>query len=98
MEWELFETAIPGIPNGASFYLYGGIILLACFAIIHYYLYMRLRDTGYNKTIFNFLLVEVPVDYLRRRAKYGWSPWPAYLMWPFLLIGCCLFVIGVFRL
>jgi len=98
MSWEPFETVTPGIHNSASFYLYSGIILLACFAIIHYYLYMRLRDTGYDKTIFNFLLVEVPLDYLRRRMKYGWSPWPAYLMWPFLLIGCSLFVIGVFRL
>jgi hypothetical protein len=98
MVWELFESVMPVIGNGASLYLYSGIILLAGFAIIHYYLYMRLRDTGYDKTIFNFLLVEVPVDYLRRRAKYGWSPWPAYLMWLFLLIGSCLLVIGVFRL
>jgi hypothetical protein len=86
------------IQNGAGFYLYSGIALLTCFAIIHYYLYLRLRDTGYNKNIFNFLLVEVPIDYLRVRVKYGWSPWPAYLMWPFLLIGSALFIIGVFKL
>ncbi len=98
MELKSLEIVLAGILNGARPYLYSGIILLACFAIVHYYLYLRLRDTGYHKTIFDFLLVEVPVDYLRLRAKYGWSPWPAYLMWPFLLIGAVLFVIGVSRL
>src|SRR6266481_4518622 len=98
MDWQILGTGLTRIQNGAGFYLYSGIALLACFAIIHYYLYQRLRDTGYNKNIFTFLLVEVPVDYLRVRAKYGWSPWPAYLMWPFLLIGSALLIIGVFKL
>lgn len=84
--------------HGATFYLYSGMFLLACFAIIHYYLYLRLRDAGHNKHILNFLLVEVPLDYLRVGAKYGWSPWPAYLMWLPLVLGLTLFVIGVFRL
>jgi hypothetical protein len=98
MELKFLENVLAGVLNGARPYLYSGIILLACFAIVHYYLYLRLRDTGYHKTIFDFLLVEVPLDYLRLRTKYGWSPWPAYLMWPFLLIGAVLFVIGVSRL
>jgi hypothetical protein len=98
MEWELFGTSVSVLQHGARFYLYVGIFLLASFAIIHYYLYLRLRDTGYSKHIFNFLLVEIPVDYLRLRTKYGWSPWPAYLMWLVLLVGAVLFVIGVFRL
>ncbi len=87
-----------GIQQGPTVYLYVGIFLLACFASIHYYLYLRLRDTGYKKSIFNFLLVEIPVDYLRIRAKYGWSAWPAYLVWPALIGGLVLFVIGVFKL
>jgi len=98
MDLEILGTGLTRIQHGAIFYLYSGMALLACFAIIHYYLYLRLRDTGYNKNIFNFLLVEVPVDYLRVRVKYGWSPWPAYLMWHFLLIGLALLVTGVFKL
>ena len=98
MDWQILGARFDQNPNGAGFYLYSGIALLASFAIIHYYLYLRLRDTGYNKNILNFLLVEVPIDYLRARAKYGWSPWPAYLMWPFLLIGSALLIIGVFKL
>jgi hypothetical protein len=82
----------------AKFFLYSGMFLLAFFAAVHYYLYLRLRDIGYKKHIFNFLLVAVPVDYLRNKAKYGWSAWPAYLMWPLLVCGLVLFVIGVFRI
>ena len=82
----------------AKFFLYSGMLLLAFFAVVHYYLYLRLRDIGYGKHIFNFLLVAIPVDYLRNRAKYGWSAWPAYLVWPLLIVGLVLFAIGVFRL
>jgi len=81
-----------------KFFLYFGMFVLAFFAAAHYYLYLRLRDIGYKKHIFNFLLVAVPVDYLRNRTKYGWSAWPAYLVWPLLVGGLVLLVIGVFRL
>jgi hypothetical protein len=80
----------------AKFFLYSGMFLLAFSAAVHYYLYLRLRDIGYRKHI--FLLIAVPVDYLRNRAKYGWSAWPAYLVWLLLVGGLVLFVIGVFRL
>jgi hypothetical protein len=96
--WEILSASLTLLNFGSNFYLYAGVACLACFAIIHYYLYLRLRDTGYNKSIFDFLLVEVPVDYLRLRTKYGWSPWPAYLLWPALVAGLVLFVIGVSKL
>jgi hypothetical protein len=82
----------------AKFFLYSGIFLLAFFAAVHYSLYLRLRDIGYRKHIFNLLLVAVPADYLRNRTKYGWSAWRAYLVWPLLVGGLALFVIAVFRL
>jgi hypothetical protein len=78
--------------------LYVGFFLLGGFATLHYFLYLRLRDIGIDKTIFDFLLVAVPVDYLRNRQKYGWSVWPVLLMWVFLLAGISVFVMGVFRL
>jgi hypothetical protein len=74
------------------------MFFLGSFAVVHYYLYLRLRDIGIRKHIFAFLLVEVPADYLRNRTKYGWSAWPAYLMWALLVSGLSLFVIGAFRL
>jgi hypothetical protein len=78
--------------------LYAGIFMLGAFAIMHYYLYLRLRDIGIKKTIFDFLLVAVPVEYLRNRAKHGWPVWPVYLMLVLLLAGISVFVIGVSRL
>jgi len=80
-----------------QFLLYVGIFLIGFSASIHYYLYLRLRDTGKNYVIFN-LLEEVSKDYLRNRTKYGWPAWPAYLMWALLICGLVLFVTGVFRL
>lgn len=97
MEWRLFGSIVIGT-QPAQFYLYAGMFLLACFASTHYYLYLRLRDVGYNKSILNFLLFEVPLDYLRLRRNHGWSPWPAYLIWPTLLAGIALLVTGVFKL
>ena len=79
-------------------YLYAGIFFLAWFAILHYYLYLRLRDAGHSKDISNFLPVEIPVDYWRLREKYEWSPWPAILVWPALVAGVSLIVVGIFRL
>ena len=77
--------------------LYVGIFLLGGFAAVHYYLYLRLRDIGINKTIFDFLLVTVPIEYLRNREKHGWPVWPVFLMWGLLLAGVLIFVAGVFR-
>jgi len=78
--------------------MYCGIFLLAGFSITHYYLYLRLRDVGYRKSIFNFLLGEVPVDYLRLSRKHGWPRWPAYVIWPILVSGLILLSVGVFSL
>lgn len=86
------------VPAQAAPYLYGGVFLLACFAILHYYLYLRLRDAGLRKDISNFLLIEIPFDYWRLRAKHKWSPWPAILVWPALVGGLLLFALGIFRL
>jgi hypothetical protein len=38
---------------GTKVLLYAGIFLLAGFAVLHYFLYLRLRDIGINKTMFN---------------------------------------------
>ena len=82
----------------AKIFIYCGMSFLAGFSSIHYYLYLRLRDVGYRKSIFNFLLAEVPVDYLRLSTKHGWSRWPAYVIWPILIGGLVLFSVGVLNL
>jgi hypothetical protein len=41
---------------------------------------------------------DVPLQYLRIRNQHGWSPWPAYLLWPAAVIGVVCLVIGLFQL
>jgi MFS superfamily sulfate permease-like transporter len=38
------------------------------------------------------------MQYLKVRSRHGWSPWPAYLLWPCLLAGVFSLVFGLFRL
>lgn len=80
-----------------EFYLYAGVLLLGCSSAIHYFLYLRLRDTGRNYIMFNWLW-PVLADYLGVRSKYGWSPWPVYLVLLTMVVGLVLLCVGVFRL
>jgi len=56
-----------------QFYLYAGILLIGSSAAIHYFPYLRLRDTGRKYIAFNLVAV-ILSDYLRERVKHGWSP------------------------
>ena len=78
--------------------LYAGILLVGGFSVLHYFLYLRLRDVGINKTLLGYFLVAVPVEYLRNRGKYGWPAWPVVLMCGLVLVGFLVFVVGLFRL
>jgi hypothetical protein len=40
----------------------------------------------------------LPAKYLKVRSEHGWSPWPAYLLWPSLILGIVSLVVGLFRL
>ena len=40
----------------------------------------------------------LPAEYLRILKQWGWSPWPAYSIWPCLLAGIVLLIVSVSRL
>ena len=40
---------------------------------------------------------ELSAHYLAIRSKYGWSPWPAYLMWPCQISAVLLLLVGLLR-
>lgn len=40
---------------------------------------------------------ELPAHYLEVRSKYGWSPWPVYLMWSCQIAGVLTLVVGLLR-
>jgi hypothetical protein len=63
----------------AEIYLYTGVLLLGSSAALHYFLYLRLRDTGRNYIVFDWFW-PVLTDYSRLRSKNRWSPWPVYLV------------------
>ena len=46
------------------------------------------------------MIATVPLAhlYLKARKQKGWSPWPAYLIWIYLVMGLAAFVAGLFRL
>jgi hypothetical protein len=41
---------------------------------------------------------ELPAKYLKVCSQHRWSSWPVYLMWPSIILGLALLVIGLFRL
>ncbi|HWF40425.1 MAG TPA: hypothetical protein VG322_18000 [Candidatus Acidoferrales bacterium] len=40
---------------------------------------------------------ELSAHYLALRSKYGWSPWPVYLMWPCQFSAVLLLLVALFR-
>jgi hypothetical protein len=66
-------------------------------------IHLRLRTVGDNSyQLFTvptgFLAIRISRAYLNARRNYGWSPWPAYGIWLFLLGGVRLAIVGVARM
>ena len=93
MEFELSRLSF----FGPQSYLYAGVLLVGCSAAMLYFLYLRLGDAGRKYIAFE-LPARLISDYLRVRSQYGWSPWPAYLVWPIAIAGWALFFVGVTKL
>jgi hypothetical protein len=76
-----------------------GFLLIACAALLFIHIQFKMRSIGY-KTYPLFAGpgdYGLPLKYLRVGSKYGWSPWPAYLIVPCLLIGFTLLIFGILR-
>jgi hypothetical protein len=77
-----------------------GLLLVCTFAVLFTHVQFKMRAVGY-KTYPAFARPydwTLPAEYLKVRSKHGWSPWPVYLMWPCLVVGIIILVIGLFRL
>lgn len=44
-------------------------------------------DSGYK----------LPSEYLKVRKERGWSPWPAYLIWPLYILGALVLILGLLQ-
>jgi hypothetical protein len=77
-----------------------GFLLIGAFSVLFVHIQFKMREAGYR----TYPLVSrpsdwrLPAEYLRIAKKRGWSPWPVYLMWPCLIVGIVLLIVGVSRL
>jgi len=69
-----------------------GVFLILSWAGLSYLIEFRMRRAGYGYNPFKFPRA---FKYASVRGKHGWSPWPAYLVWPCLLGGIVLLAVGV---
>jgi hypothetical protein len=80
-----------------------GLLLIGCSSVLFIHIQFKMIRAGY-KTSYTFLRLNIangwdtPSQYLRVRAKHSWSPWPAYLLFPCVIVGIALLVFGLFRL
>ena len=62
-----------------------GFLLIGVAGTLLVHIQLKMVKRGYKFPYRKYLAkrnFEVPRDYLRMRTQYGWSPWPAYLIWP----------------
>ncbi len=77
-----------------------GFLLIGSASAMFMHIQFKMIRAGY-KTSWGKLPAngwDTPFAYLRVRSKHGWSPWPAYLLWPCMIVGIVIFALGVFRL
>ena len=58
---------------------------------------LRLRDAGVRGVFWQGGTLDYGI-YLRLRKEKRWSPWPVYLIVPFLLFGVGFIVFGLFMM
>jgi len=77
-----------------------GFFLIGSGAVLFVHIQFKMRAVGYD----TFPLISTPKDwglpfeYLKIRGKHGWSPWPAYLVWPCYVAGTALLLFGLSHL
>ena len=76
-----------------------GLGLVAVFLLLLAYIKFKLKHSGYGTAplFFHPRDWELPADYRAVQSKQGWSPWPEFLIWPCLVAGVAILLIGLLR-
>jgi hypothetical protein len=76
-----------------------GLSLICTFSVLFVHIQFKMRE-GYRTCPLVLRPGDwgLPAEYLRIRKRRGWSEWPVYLMWPCLISGMVLLIVGVSRL
>jgi hypothetical protein len=75
-----------------------GFLLIGTAGFLFIHLQLKMTRAGYKTYLWSAKKWETPTEYLRVRARHGWSPWPVYLFGPCLLLGVAALIFGLFRL
>ncbi len=82
-----------------------GFLLVGVSAVLYNHMQMNMVREGYKPSYSFFIPAVISpkawtslTEYLRVRSKHGWSPWPAYLIWPSFFVGVALLLFGMFHL
>jgi hypothetical protein len=72
------------------------------FIVIHnglfFFVQSLMRGVGYKTSLFfsRWSDLGIPFKYLQIRRRYGWSPWPVYVMWSSLILAAITMAMIVF--
>lgn len=72
-----------------------GLLFIAGGTFLYFHIQLKMIRAGYP---LRANALETPAQYLKVYARNGWSPWPAYLLGPCILLGIVLLILGLFRL
>jgi hypothetical protein len=81
-----------------------GLALIGAASALFFHVAVKLSRVGFRSyVVFKPPLIlasnwAIPAQYLKLCRKHGWSPWPAYCLWPCLAVGILCLVFGLFRL
>ncbi len=81
-----------------------GLMLIGGAVVLYTHIQLQMIRAGY-KTSYAYLKRPVLasnnwltlVQYLKVRAKHGWSPWPVYLLGPCFVLGIIVLLLGFLR-
>ena len=71
-----------------------GLVFLCVFVALDALVRIRMKSIGYKWVFLRGGTFDYG-EYLKVRAKHGWSAWPVYLLWGTLVVGLLLFILGV---
>jgi len=74
-----------------------GFVLIGAGSVMWWLIQLAMTKGGYKTRMFQQIPNDVglPVQYLKVSSRRGWSAWPAYLVWPCLILGALLLFIGI---
>ncbi len=76
-----------------------GFCLLGVHGVLFFHIMLKMNRAGFEVAYWRFDgKYRLPAEYLKVQRERGWSPWPAYLIWPCLALGIVALVVGLFRL